>query len=101
MIKIIGIGPSPKDMTLRALEAIESSDVIVGYYKYINSINHLIEGKEIIKKGMGDEIARVELAIQKHFDGKNVAIISSGDPGVFGMANVFFQIIGKYDNIEY
>lgn len=101
MIRIIGIGPSPKDITLRALEAIEESDVIIGYYKYINSINHLIEGKEVIKKGMGDEIARVELAIQKHFDGHDVAIISSGDPGVFGMANVFFQILGKYDDIEY
>lgn len=101
MISIIGIGPSQKDITLRALESIEASDVIIGYYKYINSIEHLIEGKEIIKKGMGDEIARIELAIQKHFEGKNVAIISSGDPGVFGMANVFFQVIGKYEDIEY
>jgi precorrin-3B C17-methyltransferase len=49
---------------------------------------------------MGDEIERAELAVQKSREGNNVAIISSGDPGVFGMANVFFQVIGKYSDIE-
>lgn len=101
MIRIVGIGASTKDITIRALEAIEKSEVVIGYKKYINSIEELLDGKEIIKKGMGDEIARVELAIQKHFDGKQVAIVSSGDPGIFGMANVFFQLLGKYSGIEY
>ncbi len=49
---------------------------------------------------MGDELSRGEIAISKSFEGKNVALISSGDPGVFGMANVMFQLIGKYDDIE-
>lgn len=101
MISIIGIGPSPKDITLRALEAIEKSEVVIGYKRYIDSIEDLLKGKEVIKKGMGDEIARVELAIQKSLEGKEVALISSGDPGIFGMANVFFQLIGKYSGIQY
>lgn len=101
MISIIGIGPSPKDITLRALEAIEKAEVVIGYKKYIDSIDDLITGKEVIKKGMGDEIARVELAIEKHLNGQEVALISSGDPGIFGMANVFFQIAGKYSGIEF
>jgi precorrin-3B C17-methyltransferase len=100
MISIVGIGPSNKDITLRALETIEKAEVVIGYKRYIDSIEELLEGKEVIKKGMGDEIARVELAIQKHLDGKRVALISSGDPGVFGMSNVFFQLIGKYSGIE-
>ncbi len=100
MISIVGIGPSRKDITLRALETIEKADVVIGYKRYIDSIEDLLSGKEIIKKGMGDEIARVELAIQKHFEGKKVALISSGDPGVFGMSNVFFQLIGKYSGLE-
>lgn len=101
MISIIGIGPSPKDITLRALESIEKAEVVIGYKKYIDSIEDLLNGKEVIKKGMGDEIARVEMAIQKHLDGKQVALISSGDPGIFGMANVFFQLAGKYSGVQF
>ena len=100
MINIIGIGQNRDNMTLGSIKAIEESDVIIGYKKYIGQIEDLIEGKEIIKKGMGDEISRAELAIQKSLDGKIVSLISSGDPGVYGMANVLYQIIPKYDNIE-
>ena len=65
MINVIGIGQNRENMTLGAIKAIEDSDVIIGYKKYINQIEDLIEGKEILKKGMGDEIARAEVAIQK------------------------------------
>ncbi|MBI5679378.1 MAG: precorrin-3B C(17)-methyltransferase [Methanobacterium sp.] len=100
MISIIGIGPSPEDMSIRALNTIKDSEVIIGYKAYIKQIEHLIDGKEVIKKGMGDEIERAEIAIQKSREGKKVAIISSGDPGVFGMGNVIFQLIDKYSDIE-
>ncbi|MDR3063143.1 MAG: cobalt-precorrin-3B C(17)-methyltransferase, partial [Methanobrevibacter sp.] len=63
-------------------------------------ISDILDGKEVIKKGMGDEISRVELGIAKALEGKNVALISSGDPGIFGMANVLFQIVSKYDDLE-
>lgn len=100
MINVIGIGQDRDKMTLGALKAIEDSDVIVGYKNYIEAISDLIEGKEVIKKGMGDEVKRVEMAIARSLEGKTVAIVSSGDPGVFGMANVLFQIGSKYDNID-
>ncbi|MBU4535262.1 MAG: precorrin-3B C(17)-methyltransferase [Euryarchaeota archaeon] len=100
MISIVGIGPTREDITLRALEAIKKAEVVIGYKRYVNSVNDLLDGKEIIKKGMGDEIVRAEMAIQKSLEGKKVAIISSGDPGVFGMGNVFFQLVGKYSGIE-
>lgn len=57
----------------------------------------MVSDKEIIKKGMGDEIARAQLAIDKSLSGQTVSLISSGDPGVFGMANVLYQIISRYD----
>ena len=60
----------------------------------------MISEKEIIKKGMGDEISRAELAIERSLDGQTVSLISSGDPGVFGMANVLYQIVSKYENVE-
>lgn len=100
MINVIGIGQNRENMTLGAIKAIEESDVIIGYKKYINQIEDLIEGKEILKKGMGDEIARAEVAIQKSKEGLTVSLISSGDPGVFGMANVLYQILSKYDDID-
>lgn len=100
MINIIGIGPNRENITLSALETLKKADVVIGYKKYIESVEDIIEGKEIIRKGMGDEIARGELAISESLEGKNVALISSGDPGVFGMANVMFQLISKYDDID-
>lgn len=100
MINVVGIGQNRNNMTLGALKAIEESDVIIGYKKYISQIEDLIEDKEVIKKGMGDEIARAELAISKSLDGQIVSIVSSGDPGVFGMANVLFQIVSKYEDVE-
>ena len=100
MINVIGIGQNRDNMTLGALKAIEESDVIIGYKKYIDQIDDLIEGKEIIKKGMGDEIARAEYAIKRSQEGQTVSLISSGDPGVFGMANVLYQIVSKYENVE-
>ena len=100
MINVIGIGQNRQNMTLGAVKAIEESDVIIGYKKYISQIEDLIEGKEIYKKGMGDEIARAELAIEKSLDGQTVSLISSGDPGVFGMANVIYQIVCKYEGVD-
>ncbi|MDR0911240.1 MAG: cobalt-precorrin-3B C(17)-methyltransferase [Methanobrevibacter sp.] len=100
MLNVIGIGQNNENISISAINAIKESDVIVGYKKYIESIEHLIEGKEIIKKGMGDEIKRVELAIEKAIEGKTVSLISSGDPGIFGMANVLFQILPKYNDIN-
>ena len=100
MINVIGIGQKRENMTLGAIKAIEDSDVIIGYKKYINQIEDLITDKEIIKKGMGDEIYRAEMAIQKSLEGQTVSLISSGDPGVFGMANVLYQIVSKYEDVE-
>ena len=100
MINVIGIGQNRENMTLGALKAIEESDVIIGYKKYINQIEDLIEGKEVLKKGMGDEIARAEVAINKSNEGQTVSLVSSGDPGVFGMANVLYQILSKYDDVD-
>lgn len=97
MINVIGIGQNINTMTLEAFEAIKNSDIVIGYKKYIDEISELIEDKEIIQKGMGDEIKRVEMAISKSIEGKSVALISSGDPGVFGMSNVLFQILSKYE----
>ncbi|MEN6592641.1 MAG: precorrin-3B C(17)-methyltransferase [Methanobacterium sp.] len=100
MISVVGIGPSREDMTIRALKAIEEADVIIGYKGYIKYIEDLVEGKEVLSKGMGREVLRAELAVRESQEGKKVVLVSSGDPGIFGMANVLFQLMGKYEDRE-
>lgn len=100
MIKIVGIGPRRDDMTLRAFEAIKDAEVVIGYGGYTRQINDLLESKEVISKGMGQEVHRAELAIQYSKNGFNVVLISSGDPGIYGMANVLHQVMGKYSDQE-
>lgn len=101
MISLIGIGSKREHITLKAVDRIKEADVIIAYRPYLDHIEDLIEGKEIYRQGMGDEMQRVELAIEKEKEGKQVAIISSGDPGIYGMANVYFQIIDKYSDLEF
>lgn len=95
-IYVIGIGPGNRDqMSMMALKAIEESDVIVGYKTYIDLIEDLLEGKEIINSGMKKEVERCELTIDEAQKGKVVSIVSSGDPGVYGMAGVILELVHK------
>nr|WP_312577924.1 precorrin-3B C(17)-methyltransferase [Sedimentibacter sp.] len=93
MIYVIGIGPgSYETMTHEAVSAIGNSDVIVGYKTYINLIDDLIKGKEIVSNGMKQEIDRVKKAIEISKTGKTVSVISSGDAGVYGMAGLVLEM---------
>jgi precorrin-3B C17-methyltransferase len=90
----VGIGPGAEQHTSpAALSAIASSDLIVGYTTYIKLVRHLIEGKEVIRTGMTEEIGRARAAVERAQAGARVAIISSGDAGVYGMAGLVFQVL--------
>ncbi|XXV06802.1 precorrin-3B C(17)-methyltransferase [Sorangium sp. So ce1335] len=94
VLSVVGIGPGAEEHASRAaLEAIAASDLIVGYTTYIRLVKHLIEGKEVIKTGMTEEIGRARAAVERARDGARVAIISSGDAGVYGMAGLVFQVL--------
>jgi precorrin-3B C17-methyltransferase len=93
-LSIVGIGPGAQEhSTPAALEAIRQAELIVGYTTYIRLVKPLIEGKEIIKTGMTEEIGRARAAVERARDGARVAIISSGDAGVYGMAGLVFQVL--------
>ncbi len=93
MIYAIGIGPgSFETMTYEAVKAIENSEVIVGYKTYINLIVDMIKDKEVISNGMMQEIDRVKKAVEISKTGKTVAVISSGDAGVYGMAGLVLEL---------
>ncbi|MEG1002881.1 precorrin-3B C(17)-methyltransferase [Clostridium sp.] len=89
---VIGIGPGGLEhMTLKAKKAIEESDVIVGYTKYIDMIKPLIEGKEVFMTGMRGEEARCKEALRLSKD-KDVALVSTGDSGIYGMAGLILEL---------
>ncbi len=94
VLSIVGIGPGAEEHTSpAALAAIKAADLIVGYTTYIRLVRPLIEGKEVIKTGMTEEIGRARAAVERARDGAKVAIISSGDAGVYGMAGLVFQVL--------
>lgn len=89
---VIGIGPGGLEhMTLKAKEAIEESNIIVGYNKYIDMIKPLVENKELFSTGMRGEEARCKKALELSKD-NIVALISTGDSGIYGMAGLILQM---------
>lgn len=101
MISVIGIGPGGKQgMTLEAVQAIEKAEVIVGYVTYIRLIEDMIQGKTVVSNGMRAEVDRCQEAIDIARTGKHVAVISSGDSGVYGMAGLVYELSDGQDDIE-
>ena len=90
---MVGIGPGgPLDRTRRAEEAIAASDCVVGYTRYVDLVSDLTAGKEIIATGMTREAERCRTALEKAQAGRTVALVSSGDPGVYGMAGLVLEL---------
>lgn len=93
---MVGIGPGDlKHVTPMALDAIRSSDVVVGYKTYIELIEDVLEGKTVISTGMTKEIERCQKAVSQAQKGLTVAVVSSGDPGVYGMAGLVIELVEK------
>lgn len=93
---LIGFGPGNHEhLTFRAKEAIAEVDVVVGYKTYIDLVSSLLDGKEVIYTGMTEEIDRAQAAIDLAAKGKKVALISSGDVGIYGMAGLVFELLAK------
>lgn len=74
---------------------LSSAQVVVGYKRYIGLIDALLEGKQVVSSGMRAEIDRVHMAIDHAMQGRNTAIVSSGDAGVYGMAGLVLEVCGQ------
>nr|WP_240762455.1 precorrin-3B C(17)-methyltransferase [Paenibacillus thalictri] len=94
---IIGFGPGNfEHITERARTAIQESDVIIGYNTYVDLIRGLLTDQEIVRTGMTEEVSRAQEAVRQAEMGRKVAVISSGDAGVYGMAGLVYEVlIGK------
>ncbi|HEV2192862.1 MAG TPA: precorrin-3B C(17)-methyltransferase [Nitrosopumilaceae archaeon] len=93
---IVGVGPGHHDhMTFRAKQVIEESNTIVGYETYVNLVEELIAGKEVHRYAMTQEVERAHQCIDLAKSGKIVSLVSSGDPGIYGMAGLIYEVLAE------
>ena len=93
-ISVVGIGPgSLEHLTPKARSEIENADVLVGYGTYVKLIQSIIKpGTEVVSGTMGKEVERAKIAVSKAKEGNSVVMVSSGDPGVYGMAGIVLEV---------
>ncbi len=97
-IYVVGIGPGEfSQMTDRAKQAIQESDVVAGYTVYIDLIKDYFPDKSFLVTAMKKETERCRMAVEQALQGKTVSMISSGDAGVYGMAGIMHEIAAEYD----
>ncbi|MBU3950371.1 MAG: precorrin-3B C(17)-methyltransferase [Proteobacteria bacterium] len=101
-LTIVSLGPGdPQYLVPKARQALVDAEVVVGYKTYIDLVDpELLEGKETISNGMKAEIKRCSMAVQKALEGKNVAVVCSGDAGIYGMAGLVFDILKERKLLE-
>ncbi|MEF2967357.1 precorrin-3B C(17)-methyltransferase [Paenibacillus sp. M1] len=93
-LSIIGFGPgSLEHITGRALSALGESEAVIGYNTYVELIKPLLTHQEIVGTGMTEEVGRAQEAVRRAESGQSVAVISSGDAGVYGMAGLVYEVL--------
>ena len=97
----VGIGPgSYEEMTVRAAETLKRCQVIVGYTVYVELVEAHFPDKEFLTTPMRQEVERCHLAFEKAQEGKDTAMICSGDAGVYGMGGVILELSSQYPQVE-
>lgn len=92
-LTVVGIGPGGYDqMTICAARALENAQVIAGYQVYVDLVRPMFPDKEYLTTPMRKEADRCRMAIDAACGGKDVAMISSGDAGVYGMAGLIYEL---------
>ena len=98
---VIGIGPGEyEQMTLKAIHAMEKSEVIIGYTVYVDLVKEHFAGKEFMTTPMKKEVDRCVMAFEEAKKGKVVSMICSGDAGVYGMSGLMYEVGVNYPEVE-
>ncbi len=93
-IYVVGFGPGDHDhLTFRAKQAISEAEVVIGYTTYIELVRDLVDGKEVIQTSMQEEVGRAKKTVDLAEEGRTVAIVSSGDAGIYGMAGLIYEVL--------
>ena len=92
-LAIVGLGPGKQEyMTARALKAVAGADYVLGHSSYLEPLEPLLKGKNVIASSMGKEVNRAQQAIELARSNA-VAIVSGGDAGVYGMASIVLEVL--------
>lgn len=101
LVYVVGLGPGdPQFLTAQAKTALENADVLCGYTVYIDLIRSFYPEKEVHATGMTKEIDRCRWALETAQSGKTVALVCSGDAGVYGMASPILELAPNYSSVE-
>ena len=96
-VTVIGLGPGGgADLTGRARAALEGCDLLVGYTAYIDLVKDQFPDKETLSTGMRREVDRCRAAVEAALAGRDVAVVCSGDAGVYGMAGLIYEVAQEY-----
>ena len=100
-LAVVGIGPGNyENMTIRADRALRECDVIVGYTVYVDLVKERYADKEFLTTPMLREVELCEMALETARGGKTVAMICSGDSGIYGMASLIYEILGDDTSVD-
>lgn len=98
---VVGMGPGAyEQMTIKAVRVLESCDVIVGYTVYTELLQSYFPKKNYLTTPMKQEIKRCEMAFEEAQKGKQVAMVCSGDAGIYGMAGLIYEVGERYPEVE-
>ena len=99
-LRVVGLGPGGgNDLSGRARQAIQASNLVVGYTVYIDLLRTDFPEKEFYTTPMRKEVERCRYALEQAAAGRSVAVVCSGDPGVYGMAGLVFELAQKYPSV--
>lgn len=98
---VVGLGPGdPSLMSPAALAAIEQAELLCGYTVYVEQVRALVPETEVLTTPMTREVERCRAALEQAAAGKTVAMVCSGDAGVYGMAGLIYQLSSDYPPVE-
>ena len=98
---VVGIGPGgPDGMTIAARRALEAADIVVGYTKYVELALAAVPDAEHLATPMMHEVERCRLALSRAQSGEAVALVCSGDAGVYGMASPVLELAEDYPDVD-
>lgn len=94
-LKLVGLGPGGGDqLTPQARRTLTQSDLVLGYKSYLEQVGEFLEAAvETRSYDLGEEMKRAEDAIELTLEGRNVALVSSGDIGIYAMASPVYQML--------
>lgn len=99
IINVVGTGPgSLNNITPEAIQCINDSDLIIGYTTYLDLITPHLEGKRVVSSKMMQEVQRCNMAFDEAEKGAVVTMISGGDPGIYAMAGLIYEIAAERDS---